>query len=81
MANVTVSTIALENIGWNIDPQDKGHDLEIHWGAAGRVRAMRPDVDGGDWINSYLIDRDAWIEKDLPALKEANELENENYSV
>ena len=81
MANVTVSTTALKNIGWNIDPQDEGCYLEIHWGATGRVRAMRPDVDGGDWINSYMIDWNKWLEEDLPALKEANELENENYAV
>lgn len=80
MAHVTVSTIALEKIaGWNIDDQDKGHDLEIHWGDSGKVKALRPDVDGGDWL-PYAIDRETWLNEDLPALQESNEVENENYA-
>lgn len=81
MANVTVSTRTLEALcNWNIEEQDKGHDLEIHWGFQGRVKVMRPDVDGGDWLD-YDIDREKWLNEDLPAIQEANEAENENYSI
>ena len=81
MAKVTVSTSALAKIGWTIKGQYQDQDVEmrIEWSFNGPVKISRADVDG-DYLDCE-IDKDDFLNDDLPRLQEMNELSDENYAV
>lgn len=83
MATVTTSANALKKIAnWNIDPRDKGAEFVIDWDHE-RILSVGVRMSNGelsDATGDYRPDYETWTSEDLPALQEANELENEDYA-
>lgn len=81
---IKVNADTLENeCGWEIAPEDKGADLYITWDAVQgnylpRVRVYR-NPEGG-YLEEYSIDSEMFFTETLPALKESNEILEEEYN-
>lgn len=66
--------------GWEIAPEDKGADLYITWGSPIHpgVRVYRHPE--GGYLEEYSIDQNIFLSEALPALKESNEILEEEYN-
>lgn len=83
---ITVNADVLESIcGWVINDRDKGADLCVTWAAlqtqyGSQVKVYRADHPEGGYLNEYHIDPETFFSIDLPALKESNEIDFEEYN-
>jgi len=80
MSEVTTTLKSLQSIcGWHIeDHEDLNTEVTITWNHSGWVRMYNTTKPDGGFFG-LNIDYDIWIDEDLPALQDANELWNEKY--
>ncbi len=84
MANVLVSSMSLQKVaGWEILDQDQKCEFIICWDNRGIYSIGRrkegSQGDFSDVTGDYNVDYSTWVNNDLSALQEANELYEENY--
>lgn len=83
MKSVITSAKALETIcDWVIYDEDKNYDFLICWDERGiytvGIRQIGTSGDWADVTGTYSVDLETWLNNDLPLLREANEIEDEN---
>ena len=85
MAHVSVTPTALSKIAdWNIDDRDvNAVEFVINWNNEKVISVGVLHDYGGelaDHTGDYRPDLEIWLEENLPALQEANEVYDEDYS-
>lgn len=85
MPHVSVTPTALEKVAdWVIDDRDMNAvEFVINWNHEKIISVgVRHDYNGelADCTGDYRPDFEIWLEENLPALQEANEVYDEDYS-